>query len=165
MRRLLARAFLFLCLSAGVNGAGAQNPAEGGPIVFTADEVTYNEELGIVVASGKVEFAQGDRVLQADTVTYNQKTNIVTASGNVSLLSENGDVIFANYVEITDDLKNGIIRDIALLLSDRSRLAGAGGRLQGGTKREIRKGVYSPCELCQENKTAPPLFWEELPEP
>ena len=158
MRGVLARALLLFCLLTAAAGAAAQNPSEGGPIVFTADEVTYNEELGIVVASGKVEFAQGARVLQADTVTYNQKTNIVTASGNVSLLSENGDVAFANYLEVTDDLKNGIIRDIGLLLSDRSRLAGAGGRIQNGTKREIRKGVYSPCELCQENKTAAPLW-------
>lgn len=151
-------AWVCVCLAAHTGARAQEIRPSKDPVVFTADQVTYNEELGIVVASGNVEFAQGERVLQADTVTYNQKTNIVTATGNVSLLGEGGEVVFANYIEITDDLKNGIIKDIGLLLSDRSRLAGAGGRIQGGTKREIRKGVYSPCELCQEDKSAAPLW-------
>lgn len=128
------------------------------PVVFGADEVTYNEELGIVIATGNVEFAQGDRVLQADTVTYNQRTNIVVASGNVSLLNENGDVVFAEYIEVTDDLKDGIVHNMGVLLSDRSRMAAAGGRIQGGTKRELRKVVYSACELCEKDRTKAPLW-------
>src|SRR3546814_4512712 len=85
----------------------AQEPVdEDTLILLSADQVTYDEELGIVVASGNVEVSQNDRVLLADTLTYNERTAIVTASGNVSLLEPSGEVLFADYVELTDDLKS-----------------------------------------------------------
>ena len=127
------------------------------PVLLTADEITYNEDLGVVVASGNVEISQGERVLQAQAVTYNQKTNTVTASGNVSLLEAKGDVIFADYVELTDDMKYGVIKGISILLQDKSRMAAAGGRLVD-TKRELANVVYSPCELCPKDPTRAPLW-------
>jgi LPS-assembly protein len=156
VRRCLA---LLLAAALSVAQAQAQAPIPTHlPIVLSADEVTYNEDLGTVIAKGNVEIAQGDRVLLADSVTYNQKTNIVIATGNVSLLEPTSDVIFADYVELSDDMKDGIIQNFRMLLSDRSRFAGAGGRLEGGTKREIRKGVYSACELCQDDPMRAPLW-------
>jgi LPS-assembly protein len=138
--------------------AGAQEAISRDlPVLLTADEVTYNEDLGVVVASGNVEISQGDRVLQAKTVTYNQKTNTVTASGNVSLLEPKGDVVFAEYVELTDDMKYGVIKGIGILLQDKSRMAAAGGRLVD-TKRELANAVYSPCELCPKDPTRAPLW-------
>ncbi|MFO0998366.1 MAG: LPS assembly protein LptD [Alphaproteobacteria bacterium] len=156
MRRCLAH---LLALALFVAQARAQVPEPTHlPVVLTADEVTYNEDLGTVIAKGNVEIAQGERVLLADSVTYNQRTNIVIATGNVSLLEPKGDVIFADYVELTDDMKDGIIQNLGMLLSDRSRFAATGGRLQGGTKRELRKAVYSACELCQSDPMRAPLW-------
>src|SRR3546814_11324881 len=51
-------------------------------------------------------------ILLADAVSYNEKTDTVSASGNVVLLEPSGEVVFANYVELTDDMKNGFIENI-----------------------------------------------------
>src|SRR5512143_1258096 len=56
------------------------------PIVFQADEVQYDDQLGLTVAKGHVEISQGGEVLLADTVSYSQRTGTVTASGHISLL-------------------------------------------------------------------------------
>ncbi|MEJ2016026.1 MAG: LptA/OstA family protein, partial [Limibacillus sp.] len=126
--------------------------------MLTADEVTYDESLGVVVARGNVEVSQGQRVLKADTVSYNTRTRVVTASGNVSLTEPTGDVLFAEYVELTDDLAEGFISGVGALLSDDSRLAAARGYRRGDREITLERGVFSPCDLCRDDPTRAPLW-------
>lgn len=152
-------AFLACLLALTVAGlAAAQELPSRAPVLLSADQITYDETIGVVVATGNVEVAQGGRVLLADTVSYNERAGTVTASGNVSLLEPTGEVMFANYVELTDDMKDGVITNIRLLLSDRSRAAAAVGRRVGGTRTELDKAVFSPCNLCKEDPMRPPLW-------
>ena len=60
-----------------------RNDANGTPVpvVFSADEVTYDDPLGLVIARGNVEITQGGETVLADVVSYNQHTDTVTASG------------------------------------------------------------------------------------
>lgn len=139
-------------------GGAATAPSKDVPFVLSADELTYDSELGLVVASGHVEVWQGDYVLFADTLNYNERTRTVAASGNVALVEPSGTVLFANYMELSDDLREGVIRDVKLLLTDRSRAAAAGGKRTGGTRNELHHAVYSPCALCPEDPTRPPLW-------
>ena len=128
------------------------------PALITADQLTYDDQNGQVVASGSVEISQEDRILLADKVTYNLNTDIVTAEGNVTLVEASGDTVFADFVEITGDLKEGFIRDVRVLLQDDSRIAAASGTRTGGNRTEFRKGVFSPCELCRDDPTRAPLW-------
>ncbi len=128
------------------------------PALISADQVTFDEELNIVTASGNVEISQGDRIVKADAVSYNVNTNVVSATGNVALLEPSGDVLFAEYVELTDDLGEGFIRDIRVLLSDRSRMAAVSGQRSGGNRTVLNRAIFSPCELCKEDPTKAPLW-------
>ncbi|HXP30964.1 MAG TPA: LPS assembly protein LptD [Stellaceae bacterium] len=128
------------------------------PLLFSADEMQFDRELGLVIAKGNVEISQEDQILLADTVTYNQRTDTVTASGHVSLLQPTGDIVFADFIELHDDMRDGFIKDVRMLLSDRSRLAANTGRRVGGKRIEMRRGVFSPCELCRDDPSAPPLW-------
>jgi len=128
------------------------------PVLLQADEITYDRDLGVVTARGHVEIARGDRVVHADTVSYNEKAQTVTASGNVSLTDEHGNTVFADYVELTKDLKEAAIESIRMLLSDKSRLAANSGKRTGGNLNEFNYAVYSPCQLCAEDPTRAPLW-------
>jgi LPS-assembly protein len=166
MRRALFIAALLLAALLGPPAAAQNSPGTSQqilpnskePVLLSADEISYNEDLGIVVATGSVEISQGSRVLLADRVTYSERENTVSAIGHVSLLEPSGDVVFAEYMELTDDMKNGVVRDLRILMTDNSRIAAAGGRLQGGERTEMRKAVFSPCELCEDDPEAPPLW-------
>ena len=120
---------------------------ENTPVMLQADELTYDEGLGIVTARGNVEMSQGPRLLMADTVTYNQKANTVTASGNVSLMEPTGEVLFAEYAELTGDLREGAIEGIRVLLEQNARFAANGARRIDGRITDMAKAVYSSCDL------------------
>ena len=127
-------------------------------VVLLADQVGYDERLGLVTASGSVELARGGRVLRSDRLTYNKRSDLVTASGNVALLETDGTVVFADYVELTGDLKSGAIRGLGILLTDGSRLAASGGRMTADGRTALSKVVYSPCELCEDDPDRAPLW-------
>lgn len=146
------------CTLAGIAPSRAQSALpEGIPVRFSANEVSYDRDLGIITASGNVEVTQENRVLLADTITYNQRLDVLTATGNVTLLDGSGDVIFAQHVELSGDMKDGIIEDFRMILKDGSRVAAASGR-RTNEDLDLRKAVYSPCNLCPENPTRPPLW-------
>ena len=126
--------------------------------LITADEANYDRDKGLVVASGNVEIIYGDRTLIADRLSYDQRTDTVTATGNIVLLEPTGEVYFSEYVELADEMKNGVIEQIRVLLSDDSRLAAVGGRRIGGYRTEMVKAVFSPCEICREHPDRPPLW-------
>lgn len=162
MRRLFV-ALLFVLMTPAVAGAAqlkSPHPKatkEDG-YLFSAEEVQFDQDLGLIVAKGHVEISQGDEILVADVVTYNQHTDTATASGHVALMEPSGDVVFADYAELRDNFKNGFVKDVRILLSDRSRLAGNTARRANGTRMEIRRGVYSPCDLCKSDPTRAPVW-------
>lgn len=128
------------------------------PVLFKADQLRNEQKIGLVVATGNVEFSQNGRTLLADSVSYNRRTDTVTATGNISLLEPSGEVVFADYVELTGNMRDGIIENMRVRLSDNSRIAAVGGRRVGGTRTEFRKGVYSPCKLCEKDPTRAPIW-------
>ena len=152
-------ALLALMLVAALPAVGQELPERDQPVLLQADEVRFDEKLNIVTASGNVELAQGERVVKADTISYNINTGLVTASGNVALVEPTGDVIFAEYVELTEELAEGFVDEVRLLMSDGvTRMAADSALRTGGNRSELRRGVFSPCELCKDDPERAPLW-------
>lgn len=128
------------------------------PVLFQADEVQYDDQLGLTVAKGHVEISQGGQVLLADTVSYSQRTDTITASGHVSLLQPTGEVVFADFMELRDSLNNAFATKVRMLFADRSRLAANAARRTNGNRTELARAVYSPCDLCKSDPTQPPAW-------
>jgi LPS-assembly protein len=134
------------------------------PVVLRADEIEYDEQLALTVARGHVEISQNGETLLADTVTYGQRTDTITASGHVTLTQPTGEIMFANYMELRDAMTQGFATNVRMLLSDRSRLAANTMRRTNGNHEELIRGVYSPCDLCKRDPTAPPEWQLEARE-
>ncbi|WP_445376334.1 LPS-assembly protein LptD [Niveispirillum fermenti] len=138
--------------------ADGTGQGQGQPVLLYADRVDYDQDLGIVTARGQVELSQGARLLLADTVSFSEKTNVVTASGNVSILEPTGEVLFANYLELTDDMSRGFVDQVRILMSDNSKFAALEGERLEGRYTRMENAVYSPCELCAEDPSRPPIW-------
>ncbi|MBV8888314.1 MAG: LPS-assembly protein LptD [Alphaproteobacteria bacterium] len=142
----------------GTLSGNGQKQDKNAPVVFQADEVEYDDQLALVVAKGHVEISQGGEILLADTVSYNQRSDTVTASGNVSLLQPSGEILFADFMELRDSMNNAFAKNVRMLLTDRSRLAANTARRVNGNRIELRRGVYSACDLCKNDPSAPPAW-------
>jgi LPS-assembly protein len=154
---LLGGLLTFVGMTTIAQAASELQPGE--EVLMQADELSYDQETKIVTATGNVEVAYGDRVMTADQMTYNQNSGIVTASGNVVLLEPSGDVLFADQAELGEELSEGIIQTLQVLLADNSRLAGTEAQRRNGNVTTVYKGVYSPCEVCkEEGQTRSPLW-------
>ena len=129
---------------------------EDEPVALQADEVGYDQGNAIVVARGNVEVIQGEYILNAQQITYFQRTNLVKAQGEVSMLQPNGDVYFADYVELKDDMKRGVIQNFRARLADNSVFAAQEARKVNPNVTQLSKAAYTPCNLCAD--AAP--FWQ-----
>lgn len=161
-RRIAASAAALLLLLSGVAVPQARRPLtaeEREPVTFTAGEVVYDENRDLVIARGGVEAWQGDRILRAREITFHRPTGRATARGDVVLMEPDGRVFFAEEAELTEDLRDGVVRDLRALLAEGGRLAASGAVRSGGRVTEMARAVYSTCEPCRENPERPP-FWQ-----
>jgi LPS-assembly protein len=128
------------------------------PVTFTADSVAYDRERGIVTAEGHVEAWQNDHVLRADRIIFDRNTNVAAATGNVVLLEPDGQVLFSDYAELSEGMRNGVLRGMRAILAENGKLAANGARRTEGKINELSRVVYSTCNLCKEDPSRPPLW-------
>jgi LPS-assembly protein len=150
---------VLLVLSPGAGLAqGELHDSAGGPALLNADEITVDEDLGIVSASGRVEVTQGARILRADRLSYNRRSDVITATGSVSMVDPNGEVVFAEFVELTGDLREGAIRHLRMIVADQSRFAAVTAQRADGTRTVMRRAAYTPCEPCAKDPARAPAW-------
>ncbi|HEX2891272.1 LPS-assembly protein LptD [Vineibacter terrae] len=135
-----------------------EKPSTEQPVLVQANDVAYDRATDVVTASGNVEMSQNDRILQADRVVYDRKRDIMTAIGHVRIVEPTGEVIYADQMQVTGDLKEGAARDIRARLANDARLAGNSGQFTEGKITEVKKAVYSPCDPCKDDPTRAPLW-------
>jgi LPS-assembly protein len=174
MKRIVPRLVLFLAgVLAAISPApraawaqlgqlatiGTSGPAtRDAPVTFTADQVEYDRERSLVTARGHVEAWQAGRVVRADQMTFNRETGVVVATGNVVMMEPDGQVLFAEYAELSRDMSEGILKTVRGVLEHNGKLAANGMRRTGGLLNELSRVVYSACDLCKDDPTRPPLW-------
>ena len=137
------------CLTAAGTALAQTGTAEDQlPIVVTADQIVFDTEKKQTTAVGNAEVSRGERRLIGDSIRYDERTGKVFAKGNIVLIEANGDAIFGDEMEITGDLRDGVVKGVRALLADDIRIAGVKGRRLDGNTTILEKAVYSPCKLC-----------------
>lgn len=127
--------------------AMGDEPAE--QVLFEADNLSYDPESGIVTATGNVEANYGDRILMADRVTYNDRTDEVFAEGNVVISQPSGEVLFADRIRLRNDLSEGIIDSLRILLANNAQLAATRATRTGNNVTELEEAAFTACEECE----------------
>jgi LPS-assembly protein len=128
------------------------------PVTFTADEVDYDKDKSLVTATGHVEAWQNGHVMRADKITFDRNTGVAAGTGHVVLLEPDGEVMFADYAEMQNNMNDGILKDMRALLQQNGRMAANGARRTGGQINELSKVVYTTCNLCAKDPSRPPLW-------
>jgi LPS-assembly protein len=172
--RLLRNSLLGAVILAAVGGAAslmsgawaqvAPIPGTGAtfdrrqPVTFQADRIDYNQKTNIVTLSGHVEAWQAGHVLFADRVLYDRNTNIADAVGHVVLVSPDGQIVYSNYAELSQNMTNGIMSTMNITLPQNAKLAANGGRRTEGQINELSRAVYTACDICAKHPNSYPLW-------
>ncbi len=156
MRRASVSAVAAVALALASQSARAQDKTA--PVTFTADDLQYDRDQGIVTATGHVEAYQNDRTLRADKIVFNRNTGVAAATGHVVLQDADGQVTFSDYAELTQDMKDGVLKGMRALLSQNGRLAANGARRIDAQLNELSRAIYTTCSLCALDPTRPPLW-------
>ena len=133
-------------------------PDETEQLLLESDQLTYDNDRSLVIATGNVQIAYGKSTLVADRVEYNQQSGRLIATGNVEVLEPNGNRIFAQEIDITDDFKDGFVSALNIQTADNTRIAAESAERRDGEVTEFDNGVYTACKACAENPQKPP-FW------
>ena len=136
------------------SASGPQPLSRNEPVTFTADQVEYDKEKDLVIATGHVEAWQNGHVLRADKIVFDRNTGIAAATGHVVLLEPDGEVMFADYAEMTEQHERRHPEGHARAAG--SRTASSPPTARGaprGKINELSKVVYSTCNLCKKDPT------------
>jgi LPS-assembly protein len=163
---LLAGAAAYVYVVASPTIVFAQNAApgttvkvpEGSKLILSSNELIYNKDTQIVTASGAVQINYGGYKLVAQRVDYNQKTGRMSAIGNVELVGPDGNRMYGDKMDVTDNFSDGFVNALRLEMPDNTRLAAEKGERVGGTQMILTKGVYTACLPCSAVGRAP--LWQ-----
>lgn len=125
-------------------------PAEAeGLVRFAADELVYLEREDRVIAWGNVILRRADQVLTADRIVWDRRAGTVEAIGAVRIGDARGNVAVADRVMLADDLEDGAIENLLVVLADGGRLAARAASRAGRTT-ALDQAIYSPCHVLDE---------------
>lgn len=117
------------------------------PVAFAADKVEYAQNSDQVTATGNVVLRRDDQSVRSDVVTWNQETGQIVATGNVRLIDENGNQLFTERVELTDELKTGAMQNLLIALRQGGRLAAVSGQRIDNGNVILNQAAYTGCAV------------------
>ena len=120
-----------------------------------SDKIEYSSENGEIKALGSVKINKENFLLQADEISFNQKNNIIKGVGNISIKEKNGSIILASKFSLSSDLNDGVIETPTLITKEGTNISAAYAIRSGGNSIVLKKGIFSPCESCQNLKKKP----------
>jgi LPS-assembly protein len=123
------------------------NAAGDRQVAFEADAVAYDSDGETVSAEGNVLLRSGDQSVRADEVSWNRTSGAIVATGNVRLVDEDGNQLFTDRVELTDELRAGAMNNLLLALREGGRLAAERGTRDEAGNVILETAAYSGCAV------------------
>ena len=125
----------------GLNAQGERQ------VAFEATQVDYDSNADTVTASGDVILRSEDQSVRSDSINWNRKTGQIVATGNVRLVDENGNQLYTDRLELTDELKAGAMTNLLLVLREGGRLAAVQGTRDEAGNVVLTRAAYTGCEV------------------
>ena len=75
------------------------------------------------------------------------------------IVEPDGQVLFADYAELSQGMRNGVLTGMRALMAQNAKMAANGARRTDGKLNVMSRGVYSTCDVCAKHPERSPL-WE-----
>lgn len=131
----------------GAAPAAAGQTTQGEQIGFEADRLEYQQNSEVVTAVGNVVLRRAGQTVRSDRVTWNRKTGEIVANGNIRFVDADGNQLYVDKLELTDELKAGAMENMLLALNEGGRLAAERGTRGEDGKVILEHAAYSGCDV------------------
>jgi len=123
------------------------NAAGERQVAFEANTLSYDSEADTVSAAGDVILRSGDQSVRADSVSWNRMSGVIVAEGNVRLVDEDGNQLFTDRAELTEELRAGAMTNLLLALREGGRMAATRGDRDADGNIVLTRAAYSSCAV------------------
>lgn len=134
-----------------VSGAPAATPApapaQSEEIAFEADRLEYKQDADVVTALGNVVLRRDGQTVRADSVTWNRVSGEIFAEGNIRFVDADGNQLYVEKLELTDELKAGAMENMLLALREGGRLAAVRGTRGDNGTIVLERASYTGCDV------------------
>ena len=112
-------------------------------IEFTSDSLEVDENKNLMIAKGNVIIKSEKETIKADSVKYDKSLDKATASGNISIISNDGTIIEASEIILTNEFKDILALTLFTKFKDNSKIKAS--RLSKISDRSVFfNGEYTP---------------------
>lgn len=122
-------------------------PATDSQVTFEADGASYDDKANTVSVSGNVILRRGDQSIRADQLTWNRTTGEIVATGNIRFVDADGNQLFTDRLELTDEFKAGAMENMLYVLREGGRLAAQSGERGENGQVVLHNAAYSACAV------------------
>jgi LPS-assembly protein len=144
-------------------GNPANAPADSGlakeDVAFSAATLDYDNNADIVTATGDVRMLRDGNRLRADKVVWNRTSGEIVATGNIAITNPGGDTAYADSVQLTDTLRDGMAENMLLVLENGGRLAARHGVRKDGVS-TLQDAAYTPCAVVDSDGCPKQPLWQ-----
>ncbi len=150
-------------LQPGVMAAATPAPAtisgsQELPVDFEADNLQHDEAGRTITATGNVQLVQEKKILRAQKIVYDLASETAHAEGNVVLSDVNGDVYFAERVQLTGQMREGVATKVQAYLGQGGRFTASEIQKMADGSMKLKDAAYTPCECGNDDEGDP--AWE-----
>jgi len=146
---------VFLLFFIFFNQAGLVLPVGHGQLCIEAEEIIYEEKVGLYTAKGNVKAVWGKMTLTADELRFDSKKRDIVAVGNVEI-NDGEDSLKADRVAMNMDTQTGAVLDGEIHVSkDNTYLRSEKIEKTGENKYRLKEGTMTTCK-CPSGKPS----WE-----
>ncbi len=133
---------------------GPATPSAQDDIQFEADGASYDDNADSLAVFGNVVLRRDGQSVRADQLTWDRKTGQIVATGNIRFVDADGNQLFTDRLELSDELRAGAMENMLLALREGGRLAAVRGeRIEDG-KVLLHNAAYSACAV-EDDKGCP----------
>lgn len=123
-----------------------------------SDSLIQDDGNQIVTAEGDVEVRYRGRTLRARSLVYDIRSGLITARGEVVVIDPSGAVSFADEMVLDEEMRAGVARGFSARLEGNVKLAASTAVRRSDLVNELTQAIYTPCEICADDKTKPPTW-------
>ena len=139
-------------------GFAAPEVSDDSRLYLSSDSLIYDRDHKKVTASGAVRINYDGHKLVADSVTYDQGTGRLMAKGRIEVVEPDGNRIYADNMDVTDDFGKGFINELRIETTDDTHLAAESGQRVNSDVFILQNGVYTACKPCADHPEKAPLW-------